>query len=139
VGLVFKWNPPKEARKVSKEKNPEKKKDVSIPIPVSGPNGSQGETMSQLTVSGGTLDSAVSLADVPANVHQQCLARLSSAGATAHEHFVTFNKILDLNYEADRKMVSLTQALGVREVTSQAGQLGIPNAAQQGSAAGAVK
>jgi hypothetical protein len=73
------------------------------------------------------------LADVPANIHQQCLSRLSSAGATAHEHFVTFNKILDLNYEADRKMVSLTQALGVREVTSQSGQLGIPNAAQQGA------
>lgn len=64
--------------------------------------------------------------DVPASIHEQSLSRLSSAGSTAHEHFIQFNKILDLNYEADRKVVSLVQSLGVREVTSQAGQTGIP-------------
>lgn len=63
---------------------------------------------------------------VPAEIHEQNLARLAGAGAQAHEHFVQFGKILDLSYEQDRKMVSLVESLGVREVTSQAGQTGIP-------------
>ena len=66
---------------------------------------------------------------VPSNLDQQNIARLASAGASAHEHFVQFGKILDLSYEADRKMVSLVEALGVREVTSKSGQVGIPKAA----------
>lgn len=66
------------------------------------------------------------MADVPANIHEQTLSRLSSVGAFGHEHFAQFGKILDLNYETDRKMVSLVQSLGVREVTSQAGQTGVP-------------
>ena len=73
------------------------------------------------------------MADCPALLHEQGLARLSAASQNAHEHFVTFGKVLDFNYEADRKMVSLVQSLGVREVTSQSGQLGIPNAAQSGA------
>ena len=67
--------------------------------------------------------------EVPSNLDQQNIARLASAGASAHEHFVQFGKILDLAYEADRKMVSLVEALGVREVTSQSGQKGIPGSA----------
>lgn len=66
------------------------------------------------------------MSDVPDNVHQQALSRLSSAGASAHEHFIQFSKVLDLSYEQDRKMVSLVESLGVREVTSHAGQQGIP-------------
>ena len=59
-------------------------------------------------------------------VSEQNGGRLLSAGASAHEHFVQFGKILDLAYEADRKMVSLVESLGVREVTSKSGQKGIP-------------
>lgn len=59
-------------------------------------------------------------------VAEQNAARLLSAGASAHEHFVQFGKILDLAYEADRKMVSLVESLGVREVTSRSGHEGIP-------------
>lgn len=66
------------------------------------------------------------MADVPERIHEQSLARLSAAGTLSAEHATSFNKILDLNYEMDRKSVSLVQALGVREVTSQAGQTGIP-------------
>lgn len=69
------------------------------------------------------------MADVPANIHEQMLGRLSSTGASAHEHFVQFGKILDYSYEQDRKMVSLVESLGVREVTSKAGQAGIPASA----------
>lgn len=69
---------------------------------------------------------------VPSNLDQQNIARIASAGASAHEHFISFGKILDLSYEADRKMVSLVEGLGVREVTSRSGQIGIPQAAQGG-------
>ncbi len=69
------------------------------------------------------------MADVPQSVHEQTLSRLSSAGALAHENFIQFSHILDLKYETDRHMVSLVESLGVREVTSRAGQEGIPIAA----------
>lgn len=69
------------------------------------------------------------MADVPERIHEQALSRLSAAGAQGHEHFVQFSKILDLSYENDRKKVSLTESLGVREVTSKSGQLGMPIAA----------
>lgn len=64
--------------------------------------------------------------DVPPSIHEQALSRLSGAGASAYEHFIQFGKILDLAYESDRKMVSLVESLGVREVTSTSGQAGIP-------------
>lgn len=73
------------------------------------------------------------MADVPANIHEQNLTRLSSAGASAHEHFINYAKILDLEYEADRKMVSLVESLGVREVTSKSGHLGVPIAGGGGT------
>lgn len=63
---------------------------------------------------------------VPSELHEQNLGRLAGAGAQAHENFVQFGHILDLAYEADRKMVSLVESLGVRESTSRSGQLGIP-------------
>jgi hypothetical protein len=71
--------------------------------------------------------------DIPDGIQQQCLSRLSGAGTLAHENFVQFSHILDLSYESDRKMVSLVESLGVREVTSKSGQAGIPLA---GGAAG---
>lgn len=66
--------------------------------------------------------------EVPHAIHEQNLGRLASAGASAHEHFIQFAKILDYAYESDRKMVSLVESLGVREVTSASGQAGIPKA-----------
>jgi hypothetical protein len=63
---------------------------------------------------------------VPSNLDQQNIARIASAGAMAHENFVQFGHVLDLAYEADRKMVSLVESLGVRESTSRSGHLGIP-------------
>lgn len=66
------------------------------------------------------------MASIPAEIHEQALSRLAFAGAIHGEHVVTFSKILDLNYETDRKRIDLVQATGVREVTSRSGQLGIP-------------
>lgn len=71
--------------------------------------------------------------DVPPSIHEQCLSRISGAGTLAHENFVQGNQILFLSHQEDKKMVSLVESLGVREVTSQSGQLGIPNAAQSGA------
>ena len=69
------------------------------------------------------------MAQIPEALHEQNLGRLAGAGLQAHEHFVQFGKVLDLSYEQDRKMVSLVESLGVREVTSQSGQTGIPGSA----------
>jgi hypothetical protein len=63
---------------------------------------------------------------VRSEIYEQNRGRLLSAGASAHEHFVNYGKILDYAYEADRKMVSLVESLGVRESTSRSGQLGVP-------------
>ena len=64
--------------------------------------------------------------EMASEVAEQNQARLLSAGASAHEHFVQFGKILDLSYEQDRKMVSLVESLGAREVTSRSGHEGVP-------------
>ena len=63
------------------------------------------------------------------DMQEQNMSRLASAGVSAHEHFVQFGKVLDYSYEQDRKMVSLVESLGVREVTSKSGQAGIPASA----------
>ena len=67
---------------------------------------------------------------VEEQVHQQNLTRIGASGAQAHEHFVTFSKVLDYSYEQGRKLTSLVESLGVREVTSQSGHEGIPVAGQ---------
>lgn len=69
--------------------------------------------------------------EIPEAIAKQNMGRLAAAGLQSHEHFVQFGKILDLSYEQDRKMVSLVEALGVREVTSASGQAGIPAGARQ--------
>lgn len=66
------------------------------------------------------------MAQVPAALAEQNLSRLASAGMQSHENFVQFGKVLDLSYETDRKMVSLVETLGVREVTSASAQAGVP-------------
>lgn len=63
---------------------------------------------------------------VPQAIAEQGVSRLLLAGAIHGEHVVIFSKILDLNYEIDRKTISLVQSLGVREVTSKSGQAGVP-------------
>jgi len=85
-----------------------------VPLDYVAPGDGQGE------------DDVADTVTVPSNLDQQNIARIASAGASAHEHFVQFGKILDLAYEADRKMVSLVESLGVRESTSKSGQVGIP-------------
>lgn len=66
------------------------------------------------------------MADVPAALAEQAMARMSATNSNAADHNQTFNKALDYNYEMDRKSLSFRESLGVREATSQSGQLGIP-------------
>lgn len=47
------------------------------------------------------------------------LAAISKAGAVAHENFVTVNKALDLDFMEGKRMVGLTEAVGVREIASK--------------------
>lgn len=71
------------------------------------------------------------MSDVPERIHEHNLSRLEGAGELAYENMVTFSKVLDYSYEQSRHMVSLTESLGVREVTSRSGQAGIPLAGAQ--------
>lgn len=85
--------------------------DVKIPLPGGEP-------------AGDTLDGDDSM--TPEQIHAQMMTFVAQIGLQGQQHFSNFGKILDLNYEMDRKLVSLVQAMGAREVTSQAGQTGIP-------------
>jgi len=83
----------------------------------------------EIPVKGTGVESMSEPVTVPSNLDQQNVARIASAGASAHEHFVNYGKILDYAYESDRKMVSLVESLGVRESVSRSGQTGMPMAA----------
>jgi hypothetical protein len=67
--------------------------------------------------------------EIPRAQEEQSASRILAAGSMANEHSQQFNKILDLNYERGRDKVSLVESLGIREVTSKSGQLGMPIAA----------
>ena len=99
--------------------------EIDLPDRVDGPDSADSEEPNG--------DDLMAATEVPASVAEQAVARQLSTNSAAADHHQAFNKILDLNYEMDRKIVSLAQSLGVREVTSQSGQAGIP---LSGSAAG---
>lgn len=105
--------------------------DAVVSVLTPGESGQGVDSMPQVTqVTEATEATGVT---VPSNLDQQNIARVASAGASAHEHFINYGKILDFAYESDRKMVSLVEALGVRETTSKSGQTGIPLAANKQS------
>ena len=55
------------------------------------------------------------MSSVPSRIQEQVNSRLAQAGASAIEHEVTFVHSLDWNYEIDRKVTSLVEALGVKQ------------------------
>lgn len=73
--------------------------DVEIPI--------QGE---------GENEMAVDLAD---NVANQLLTKLIDIGNVAQANFVTINKVADYDYLENKRMVTLDEAVGIREVQSK--------------------
>lgn len=47
------------------------------------------------------------------------LQRLNQVGTVAHENFTTIQKIVDYDYLENKRMVTLDEAIGVREVASK--------------------
>ncbi len=61
---------------------------------------------------------------MPQEMSELSMSRVAAAGAHSHEHFMQFGKMLDFSFEQDRKIVSLAQGLGVREVASRTPSMG---------------
>ena len=59
------------------------------------------------------------MADVTERFAEQAANTLLQIGNVAQANFVTVNKVLDLDYLEGKNMVSLTEALGAREVGSK--------------------
>lgn len=72
-------------------------------IPVPGEPGEESETM----------------ADVTPMFSEQAANTLLQIGNVAQAGFVTVNKVIDYDYLEGKHMVSLTEALGAREVGSR--------------------
>jgi len=53
------------------------------------------------------------------NAHEQNMAQLAQVGVVAQQGFVTVSKTIDYDYLEAKNMVSLTEALGAREVGSR--------------------
>lgn len=47
------------------------------------------------------------------------LQRLNQIGSVAHENFTTVQKVIDYDHMENKRMVTLDEAVGVREVQSQ--------------------
>ena len=54
--------------------------------------------------------------DVPEGIQAQSLAFNAKIGDLALQHAESFARIQDLNYERDKNLVTMQQAMGVREV-----------------------
>lgn len=87
--------------------------DGTVQVPVSIPD-SEGE-------------SSMPLAD---NLHEQNMSALGAAGAVlgpmlaqsgniAQNNFITVQKVVDYDYLENKRMVTLDEAVGIREVQSQ--------------------
>lgn len=51
--------------------------------------------------------------------HEQNMAQLQQVGVIAQQNFVQTTKFADLDYMQGKNLVSLTEALGAREVASK--------------------
>jgi len=59
------------------------------------------------------------MADTSPQFSEQAANTLLQIGNVAQANFVTMNKVLDYDYLEGKNMVSLTEALGAREVGSK--------------------
>lgn len=51
--------------------------------------------------------------------HEQNMAALMQQGQIVNGHMATFTKVLDYDYLESKKLVSQTEAMGVREVMAK--------------------
>jgi hypothetical protein len=61
-------------------------------------------------------ESDMPLAD---NLHEQNMATLGQTGVVAQNNFVTVQKVIDYDHIEQKRIVSLDEAVGVREVQSE--------------------
>lgn len=84
---------------------------IEVPVPISSSDG----------------DDAMALAD---NLHEQNMSNLGAAGAVlgpmlaqsgniAQNNFITVQKVVDYDYLENKRMVTLDEAVGIREVASK--------------------
>lgn len=52
-------------------------------------------------------------------MHEQNMAQLAQSGIIAQNNFITVSKAQDLDYLEGKRLVSLEEAIGVREVASK--------------------
>lgn len=58
-------------------------------------------------------------ADLATELMGQSMGQLSQTGAVAQNNFVTVNKALDYDFMEQRRMTTLDEAVGIREVASK--------------------
>lgn len=73
---------------------------VQVPVPSSSTEG----------------ESEMALAD---NLHEQNMSALGQSGIVAQNNFITVQKVVDYDHIEQKRMVSLDEAVGVREVQSE--------------------
>lgn len=68
------------------------------------------------------------IADLSPNVANQMLTQLVQSGTIAQNNFVTVQKAMDYDYLENKRMVTIDEAVGVREVASRESMAGKPTA-----------
>ncbi|MDM4015976.1 hypothetical protein [Roseiconus lacunae] len=61
------------------------------------------------------------------NLHEQNMAALGQSGVVAQNNFITTQKVVDYDHIEQKRMVSLDEAVGVREVASRESMAGKPS------------
>ena len=59
------------------------------------------------------------MADASTMAHEQNMAALAQVGVSIQAHFANFGKLADYDYLDGHRLVGLTEAVGVREVSSK--------------------
>jgi len=57
--------------------------------------------------------------DLSENVSNQMLTQLVQSGTIAQNNFITVQKVVDYDYLENKRMVTLDEAVGIREVQSK--------------------
>jgi len=66
--------------------------------------------------------------DQATQAHEQNMAALMQTGVVAQNHFVGFTKLADYDYLEGHRVIGITEAMGIREVSSKKTPAGPDNA-----------
>lgn len=62
---------------------------------------------------------AEGVSDLSPNVANHMLTQLMQSGTVAQNNFITVQKVVDYDYLENKRMVTLDEAVGIREVASK--------------------